>query len=177
MTFTLEELKDTIRLFSGHQCDFLTDNCIVALELNEHKTGCKLQILGDKNDEALLLWSSKVKPAGYKEPKKIAEHGAEALSFFLAKEMTEYSVVEEATIGTGFDYWLGYTPDHSRFDPSNFISARLEISGIIKETAQNSIEARANKKKAQTKPTDYLKLPAYVSIIEFSQPKAYFAIK
>jgi len=177
MTFTLEELKNTIKVFSSHQCDFLTDNCIVALELNNHKTGSKMQIMGDQEDEVLLLWSTKVETAGYKEQKKITEHAAEAISFFLAKELTEYSVIEEATIGTGFDYWLGFHSAHSKYDPLNFLSARLEISGILKETSHNSVEARVRDKKDQTKPTDYLKLPAYISIIEFSKPKAYFALK
>lgn len=177
MTFTLEELKNTISVFSSHQCDFLTDNCIVALELNNHKTGSKMQIMGDQEDEALLFWSTKVEMAGYKEQKKITEHSAEAISFFLAKELTIYSLVEEATIGTGFDYWLGLNSDHAEYDPLNFLSARLEISGILKETAHNTVEARIREKKDQTKPTDYLKLPAYISIIEFSKPKAYFALK
>lgn len=177
MIFTLEELKETIKIFSVNQSNFLTENCIVALELNNHKSGCKLRIEGDQSDEASLKWSTIVPRAGYKEQKRIAENGAITISFFLAKEYTEYSVIEEAIIGTGFDYWLGYESNHFKYNPMNFMSARLEISGILKETTQNAIKSRVRIKKNQTKPTDFLKLPAYISIVEFSKPTAYFAIK
>jgi hypothetical protein len=177
MNFTLEELKETIELFSVNQCSFLTENCIVALEASKHQTGCKLEIIGDQIDNAQLNWKTVVNKAGYKEPKKYVEHGATAIAFFLARSYTDFNVLEEAIIGTGFDYWLGYDSKHSKYNPLNFMAARLEISGILKETIHNSINERVKIKKAQTNSSNSLKLPAYVSVVEFSKPKAYFAKK
>jgi len=177
MVFTLEELKEAIKLFSVNQLDYFAESCIVALESNNHKSGCKLKIFGDSSDEASVEWSTIVLRAGYQEPKKFVENGAIALSFFLVREYTDFAVIEEATIGTGFDFWLGYDQDHPMYNALNFISARLEISGILKESRSNTIESRTINKKTQTNPTDFLKLPAYISIVEFSQPKAYFAAK
>jgi hypothetical protein len=177
MIFTLEELKDTIMLFSVNQCNFLTENCIVALEECNHKCGCKMEIIGDKKSEVFIFWSSKFNKAGYIETKKIVEHGATAISFFLARSFTDYTLIEEAVIGTGFDYWLGYNSNHLKYNPKNFLSARLEISGILIESSSNSIKERIRIKKNQTAVTDPLKLPAYISIVEFSKPKAYFAMK
>jgi hypothetical protein len=80
-------------------------------------------------------------------------------------------------MGTGFDYWLGYDESHSKYDPINFLLARLEISGIKSETESNNVDRRVKEKKKQTNPSDYLKLPAYISVTEFSEPKSYFGKK
>jgi hypothetical protein len=53
----------------------------------------------------------------------------------------------------------------------------MEVSGILKETPNNNFKARIKKKRTQTKPTDSTGLPAYISIIEFSTPKAFFGKK
>lgn len=176
-TFTLEELKNSLTFISGTQADFLTENAIVALEHNEHKTGCILKVSGEKNDNIPLLWTKKVIKNGYKEEKKFIEKSAEALSFFLSKHLTELSVIEESSIGTGIDYWLGYDEKHDLYDPNNFITARLEISGINIETPTNTVDQRVKSKLKQTKPTDGTALPAYVSIVEHSTPKAHFIKK
>jgi hypothetical protein len=171
---TIEELKETISVFSSTQCDFLSENCIVALEKNNHISGCKLNVTGDNTMSYNLNWSSKVNTAGYKESKKIIEHAAETISFFLCSKFTNYTVIEEALIGTGIDYWLGYDEVNQLYNPKNFIQARLEISGIEKESPANSLQKRVKEKKQQSKASDYSKLPAYISVVEFSTPKAFF---
>jgi hypothetical protein len=66
----LENIKETVQLFSPTQCDFLTENCIVAFEKNNHSTGCKLSVTGDNNTTFEIEWFKKVNIAGYKEDKK-----------------------------------------------------------------------------------------------------------
>jgi hypothetical protein len=174
---TIESLKETVPAISAIQCDFLSENCIVALENGGHQSGCSLMVQGDAEKQYGLKWSKAVNKAGYRERTKTVEYAAEALSFFLGTQLTEYTIVEEALIGTGIDYWLGYDEGHSKYQPNNFIQARLEVSGIEKETVGNSLEHRVKHKFKQTKPTDYLRLPAYVSVVEFSTPKAFFGKK
>jgi hypothetical protein len=176
-TFVLEKLKETLTFFSGTQADFLAENSIVALEHNNHKTGCVLRITGIKDGQVQIDWSSTVVKNGYTEEKKFIEKSAEAISFFLSKHLTELSVIEESSIGTGIDYWLGYDEEHELYDPENFFSARLEISGINSETRTNTVEQRVTTKLNQTKPTDGTALPAYVSVVEHSTPKAHFVKK
>lgn len=175
--FTIEELKETITLFSAKQADFWSENSIVALEHNRHSTGCILKVTGDQTEDIELQWSTAVVKNGYKEEKKFIEKSAEAISFFLARHYTDFNVIEEAVIGTGVDYWLGYDSTHELFDPGNFMTARLEISGINAETPTNTLESRVKVKKNQTAPTDGTALPAYVSIVEHSIPKAHFSKK
>jgi len=109
--------------------------------------------------------------------KKIIEHAAEAIAFFLTPRVTEFSVIEEAIIGTGFDYWLGYDESHDSYDSKNFLQARLEVSGIKSESITNTIQKRVKEKKQQTIKSENLKLPAYVSVTEFASPKTYFGKK
>ena len=56
-------------------------------------------------------------------------------------------------------------------------AARLEISGILKESRTNTIEKRLKDKMKQTEQSDETCLPAYISIIEFGKPKALFIKK
>lgn len=174
---TLEDLSSITYTLSTVQCDFLSENCIVALENNNHANGCKLSVIGDIETVFELLWKRQVNKKGYKELKKIIEHAAEAISFFLSRKLTNYSVVEEALIGTGIDYWLGYDEKDAQYNPKNFLQARLEISGINKEKRKGVFKNRIQIKKKQAKRSDVFKLPVYISVVEFATPKAYFGRK
>ena len=52
--------------------------------------------------------------------------------------------------------------------------ARLEVSGIAQETENNTIGNRFSKKVQQVSASDTTNVPAYISIVEFSSPKALF---
>jgi hypothetical protein len=173
----LESIISAVSLLSSAQSEFFSENCIVALEMSNHSSGCVLNLAGDKMGSLSVNWTKKVKKAGYKEEKKIIEHGAEAIAFLLTPKVTPFSVIEEATIGTGFDYWLGYDESHTNYDPKNFLCARLEVSGIKSETVTNTISQRVKTKEKQTARSANLKLPAYVSVTEFASPKSYYGKK
>jgi hypothetical protein len=92
------------------------------------------------------------------------------ISLFLALHLTEYDEFETSMKADGIDFWL------SRKDEFGFL-ARLEISGIRKETPTNKAEYRVKTKKLQTEQSDERRLPAFISIVEFSTPKAIFVKK
>lgn len=83
--------------------------------------------------------------------------------------MTEYQVIEQSVIGTGFDFWLGFKEHHENYDPDNFLNGRLELSGINKGS-QSKISQRVKEKLRQLKVSDYLQIPAYVVVTEFGTP-------
>jgi hypothetical protein len=143
---------------------------------SSHQTGCTLK-LPHRQKAYTMEWTTVVPTAGFKEPVKYTEHGAEAMAFLLAQRLTRYKVLEEALIGTRFDYWLGYPPGHRFYDPKNFLRARLEVSGILKEEGSNTVAKRIKQKQRQVRVTDDLQLPAYIAITEFSTPQAFFAKK
>jgi hypothetical protein len=173
-SFTLEELKETVKAFSTVQSDFLAENCIIALEANNHRSGCVLRVNGDAEIEFTLAWSKQVSRAGYQEPVKFTEKAAEAVSFFLTAHLTEYVIVEESVIGTGIDYWLDYAEYDARYNKEYMFQAKLEISGIFRETKDNTLENRVKDKKRQVRDGHTAVVPAYISVVEFSSPKAFF---
>jgi hypothetical protein len=96
------------------------------------------------------------------------EQGAEALAFLIIRERTDYTAIRRSTTLTGIDYWLDYKTE-SQNQLFSTASARLEISGILRQTPTNKLEYRSKKKVEQTKQSDHTSFPVYVVIVEFSQ--------
>lgn len=105
-----------------------------------------------------------------------ADDGAVAIALLLIREKTNYKAITRSVIGTGFDYWLGYK-DIETDQIIGKESARLEISGILKENIYNKINKRVNNKIKQTKQSDDTSFPAYIIVVEFSQPKAEMVLR
>ena len=53
----------------------------------------------------------------------------------------------------------------------------IKLSGIMRESEGNTLAMRFQQKAVQTDKSDDTRLPAYVSVVEFSTPKAKFDIK
>src|SRR5690242_3370747 len=120
----LEELKDKVLKFSGTQCSYYSEACIVLLEELNHSPGVSMHIFGDYKLEYNITWDSKPIKAGWKQTNKLVENAATAIAFFLVIKLTDYTIVEEAVFKTGIDYWLGYKEDHELYDEDNFMNAR-----------------------------------------------------
>lgn len=153
----------------------LYENCIVMLHKINHCSPVILGIDGIVKEDVPLEWEGEVSEQlerTYADAESLTERSAVCISVLLALELTDYTVVERSRKGTGFDYMLG-----DKNDTFYMPKARLEISGIERETKSNNIERRFNQKTRQTDKTDYTKMPAYVSVVEFSTPKALFGKK
>jgi hypothetical protein len=88
----------------------------------------------------------------------------------LIREITNYTAIKRAAKTTGIDYWLGFKKE----DKNSIFSmadARLEISGILRESGSNTLKNRIKIKLHQIQSSNYI-FPVFVSIIEFSYPKA-----
>lgn len=146
---------------------------MVCMHKCEHKTGKILQLSGDLKKTLSLQWEDYFDEqidSAWQDEIEYTDNGAVCLSALLVKECTDYTIIRRARIGTGIDYWLGKENDILFQD-----SARLEISGIFEESKTNTVQKRFNKKKRQVQSSDSTSLPVYISIIEFSSPKAFFA--
>ena len=154
---------------SAIQCATYAEGCAVALEEQGHHSPAELLIVGDFPRQYSLLWDTPLSKRGWREPRDLAHFGALALAFHLTIRLTEFQVIEQATIGKGgFDYYLGYKEDHPKYDPDNFMNARLEISGINKGV--NLLAKRVREKLEQVKPSDSWNIPAYIAVTDFSKP-------
>ena len=77
---------------------------------------------------------------------------------------TIYHLRKQSQKRTGFDYWLGEGKEEGVQG-----LARLEVSGILRGT-KGQINQRLKEKMRQTQKSDNLKIPAYIVIVDFSQP-------
>ena len=168
-TLDINQLKNQVNYISSIQCDYFAEACIIALENKGHLSGIQLKVDGDFQTSFILKWQSPIKVSGWKESRDIAENGSIAISFLLILELTEYEIIQQSVIGTGFDYWLGYKPSSKKSDPDNFLNARLEVSGINKGR-RSVMTQRVRQKLKQVGVSDYLNIPAYIVVTEFGTP-------
>ncbi len=99
----------------------------------------------------------------------MAENAAIAIGFLLIFNLTNYRVVEQAIIGTGFDYWLGYKEDSQHFDPDNYLNASLEVSGINRGS-RGKMTQRIRQRLRRVGLSALLNIPGYIAVTELSQP-------
>lgn len=149
------------------------ERCITCCSLKSKKSGCSLKSYSDTqniyNKPYSLIWETefteKLKKA-HQDKNKMTEDAAVFLSLSLMLELTDYTNFLVSEGNNGIDYWMTNDSDELEF------SARLEISGINEKKPSNNIKTRKKTKIKQTKQSDSTKLPAFISIIEFSQLEA-----
>lgn len=162
----LNELADGLPAITPSFGRYLAEAGAVCLESQGHQQGQSLILQGDQSLQYALKWPTvnDQMQRSLNDQEEATEFGATGIAVLLAKKVVGYAVVERSRKGTGFDYWLG---DESLIPFQN--KARLEISGIRKGNAE-TVRSRVRTKLKQTGPSDQTGLPAYVMVIEFSQP-------
>jgi hypothetical protein len=96
------------------------------------------------------------------------EFAAYAIAFLLVPELTEMTTIRQAIKGTTFDFYLAPKAGDDLLIFND--AACLEVSGILAESDSNSVEARIRSKLRRLKPDPSEALPAFISVVEFSQP-------
>jgi hypothetical protein len=153
----------------------LAEAAVSCLESHSHPQRVALPIRGAFESTFLLSWAS---PHGgdfassWRDTVEGTEYGAYGIAILVVMRFTQFSAVERARRGGGFDYWLGYGQDEVPFTRA----ARLEVSGILHGT-QGDIIQRVKSKAVQTQPSDPLDLPAYIMVVEFSQPSSHLDVR
>ena len=149
----------------------LAEACAVCLTEQAHKPGIELQVEGDWTGSFQLFWpnvTDQMKRC-WNDEEYTTEQAAYGIALMVIQRLTNFTVVERARRGTGFDYWLGISAKSTEMPFQK--SVRLEVSGI-RRGDRRQIRSRVKLKMEQVKPTDDL-APAYIAIIEFSQPSAW----
>ena len=176
----LESLSSGTPALTENKASMLKESCVWCLTKCEHSNGVIIESLFcDRSDCHRVIWDEgrinldNILRA-YNSDDAI-EFGAEAITLLLIKEHTPYTAIERAVKGTGIDYWLGYKSDNPTILFSK-TDARLEITGILRQRGTNTIRNRIKMKMKQTEASDHT-FPVYISVIEFSGPKAEMVIK
>jgi hypothetical protein len=154
---------------------FLCDASKACFDNQNHISSVKLLLQGISTAECKVMWAGEIDEQSrrtWNDTQEMTEYGACGVAILLILKLTEYTVIERSKKGTGFDYWLGSKNSELPFQNS----ARLEVSGILRGD-RSTFNSRVNQKLKQTFPTDNTKLPAYVIVVEFSEPKAKTVMK
>jgi hypothetical protein len=147
----------------------LAEAAEVCLEDQSHTPGVQLMVDGDVSDQMTLNWSpvSTQQRKAYADMQEATEWGASGIGIVALHRKTGKVVTERSIKGTRFDYWFG-EDDGELFQNK----LRLECSGILKGT-QDQIKVRVTQKIAQVKSAkNHQSVPAYVSVVEFGDPRA-----
>jgi hypothetical protein len=143
----------------------MAEAAAVCLEDQGHGLSVSLSIEGDFT-EVVTLYREPVDERArwsHNDTERATENGAYGVSLLALQELTGLTVLLQSRRGSGFDFWLG--PD------SGFLfqaGIRLEVSGI-RRGDETSIRRRLRSKIRQTEQSQQL-APAYVAVVEFSQP-------
>ena len=131
-----------------------------------HKSGKEIKIEGDLEGQFKLVWREVTQQirSSRNDLEDAVEGGAYCLAMLVIEKLTSLKVNKQSQKRTGFDYWLG---KENKEGVQGL--ARLEVSGILKGT-KGQINQRLKEKMRQTQKSDNLNIPAYIVIVEFSQP-------
>lgn len=95
------------------------------------------------------------------------------ISILAIMALTDFNYFERSHQISGYDFWLDKVSGKEWRQIERKKLAKLEISGIWKESSSNSVNMRVSKKLKQVKKaTSQEELPIMISIIEFFTPKA-----
>ncbi len=153
----------------------LAEACAVCLDEQGHSQGVEIRVSGEFNAKFKLRWQTVTSQMlrCWNDEEFTTEQAAYAIAFLIIRQLTNLTVIERSSKGTGFDYWLGTIDTQGAVPFQNKV--RLEVSGIRKGDSSR-VKARVKQKKKQTKPSDG-KYPAYIVVIEFSTPLSFVVKK
>ena len=175
MRLNLEDLRTGLMGLTPEFGSFCLQACTVCLDSSSHLSGVSLPITGIKMGNATLNWTSVVNEQvkrNWADTQEATEYGATAMAILLSSKISDHNCIERSSKGPGFDYWLGDEDSISLFQRK----ARLEISGILKESSENTLENRLKIKERQTKKSSHLGLDAHICVTEFSNPRCGYNI-
>jgi hypothetical protein len=137
-----------------------------------HASGVPLVVKTNEEEiQVTIRWATKVDPqkaGSLPNDVDITERGAECISLLLAEKLYGFTMFETAQIGTAVDFWMRTNEDDLGFDHG------IEVSGIRRASRGNDIKARLDQKTKRILNLGDLGHEYYISIVEFSRPRAAF---
>lgn len=175
MEINLNDISQGLPGLTKTSGEHLYEGCVVCLSRHNHSnSSTAFTVYGEENINCTLTWNNifdEQLERTWADQNVATESAAVCLSILLTLKLTKFTIIQRSAGKNGIDYWLGEKDD---FLFQN--KARLEVSGIFTGTEKDLL-ARFKSKSKQTEKSDYLKLPAYVGVVEFSKPMAKFGMK
>lgn len=166
----LESLSESIPVIPEEAAGFYKQNCMVCFHQNGHKSGVNLTVSYNSITVVFeICWTGDITEQilrSYRDTISSTNFAACAIALILVRELTEYTAIEQACIGTTIDYYL--IPQSQESDLIFNHAARLEVSGILIENEDNTVEGRIKQKIRRLKTER--ELPDLIAVVEFSKP-------
>ncbi len=166
----LESLSDGVPVIPADAVAFYKHNCMVCLHHNGHGSPVLVSVEYEQQNTSFeIAWLGETTERlmqQYREPTSAVNFAACAIALMLVREMTEFTAVEQSAIGTTIDYYLSFQEQDDMLIFNH--AARLEVSGILAESSQNTVDGRIREKLRRLKPEG--SLPDIVAVVEFSRP-------
>lgn len=146
LDITLENLKGPTEA----QITCTNQWAATALDMFHKNSNADMEFEIDGASERInLRWDSNFPKSAMKEKIDRANHGGVALAWFVMSAILDYKYVEQSEIGDGVDY--RFKKEEPSEDELNFIDNvhYVEISGILEESATNTLERRIKEKHDQ----------------------------
>lgn len=168
----LNSLSEGIPVITPGSAGYFIEACMVCMQGKNHTSGVAMGVRTDDDDSCYnVFWEGQVTDRHIKafggNKNKTTEIGATPIALLLILEVTDFTAIEEAPVGTTVDYFLTSKEIDDTYIFNN-IEAYCEIRGIREEKEGNTIRrAVADKVKRLKKQED---LPTYIVVVEFSKP-------
>ena len=172
---TLDRLREGFPAISKNIGKYLAEGGAFCLEANGHRPGVVLKIEGDYPETIELFWSNVIDSQvarAWNDSQEATEYGATAVAITILSKLAPYTIIERSFKGTGFDYWLGIGKYDENLLPFQQRKAKLEVSGIWKESETNTVDTRIRLKRQQIELGEEDGLPAIIIVVEFGTPKS-----
>lgn len=176
----LDSLGTGIPVLDQDLAGMMKKSAMVCLNHHQHKSEiklfiepsnfgeCSLYLTGEVTEEILRKYAGTTSDSKYYEPTtRITDDAACGIALLFIREKTKYTAITKAAIGTTIDYYLSTQTNDSDLIFNNS-EARLEVSGILSKTKDNTPQRRLKEK--QTRLLTESNLPTFIVIVEFSSP-------
>ena len=152
---------------------YMAECAAVCFDSQGHKSGVQLPYSdGEVTKYGVVEWANEVNDAllnSHFDEKRTTDFGAMGVAVLLASHLTDYTIFITSESDNGYDFRL-----MKETIDGEYLDARLEISGIRKETPQNTVKSRLLVKEKQILKRADKDAICYVSVIEFSKPEVKF---
>ena len=172
----LDDLTTDIPALTASLAIHMQEAVVMCMNPHNHVPGvlCAVRDLDDELDTVRIQWKlsySELIRRAFGNTRNAAEKAGEAIAILTVTAFTDYTVVERARIGDGFDFWISRNDDDHDFLFQQTIG--LECKGLSNASYPSEIVAAVNRGIKQIKESPNAKFPALVLATEFSRPVVY----
>ncbi|MCY4063985.1 MAG: hypothetical protein OXG53_16560 [Chloroflexi bacterium] len=172
----LDDLTTDIPALTASLAIHMQEAVVMCMKSHNHLPGV-LCAIRDFEDELVIVriqwklsYSEEIRRA-FGHSRNAAEKAGEAIAILTATAFTDYTVVERARIGNGFDFWMSRNDDDHDYLYQHTIG--LECKGLSNAKYPSEIVAAVQGGIKQIKESPNAKFPALVLATEFSRPVVY----